>query len=309
MDFPSVKREQLKILQVNLGYKCNQTCEHCHVNAGPNRNEMMNKKHVELIPKIIEKYKLECLDITGGAPELHPEFKSLITQVSNIDCEIIDRCNLTIFFEKGHENLPQFLAENKVTITASLPCYEQENVDKQRGNGVFQKCIRALKLLNRLGYGMNGTGLKLNLVYNPIGPFLPPNQVRLESKYRAELYKKFKIRFSNLYTITNMPIQRFAIHLKKDGKLDEYNYLLQASYNSHNLSTVMCRSLISVDWQGNIYDCDFNQQLNLPIKGTIKTINDLLTQNISLTGSSINVKTHCFGCTAGTGSSCSGSLT
>lgn len=306
--FPNIKRKGLKILQVNLGYKCNQACIHCHVNAGPHRKEMMNSENISLIPRVIDAYKIKTIDLTGGAPELHPEFRDLVKTCRKQDIEVIDRCNLTILSEKNQEYLAEFLAENKVIITASLPCFEKENVDKQRGDGVFERSIYGLKLLNELGYGKDNSDLELNLVYNPQGANLPPSQSELERLYKKELYNNYKIHFSNLFTITNMPIKRFELYLNSEGIITEYMDLLKRSYNRDNLNSLMCRELISIDWQGYLYDCDFNQQLGLNLKKMRLKLKDLLEKRITFNGQEIIAGPHCFGCTAGSGSSCSGSL-
>ena len=305
--FPKIFKQGLKILQVNIGYKCNQTCTHCHVNAGPHRLEMMDTQYIDLIPKIISKYNLKVLDITGGAPEMHKDFKRLISMAKNLNVEVIDRCNLTILTEPGYEDMAEFLASKKVTIIASLPCYEIDNVDMQRGKGVFNKSIEALSTLNKLGYGSN-EDLQLNLIYNPIGPTLPPPQAELEKKYKSELLKKYGIEFNNLYTLANVPIKRFANQLSNAGELDKYNVLLRKAHNRQNLDSVMCRNLISIDWQGNLYDCDFNQQLGLKLSGEVNHMNDLIDLNLDPTGMAIKVDSHCYACTAGSGSSCTGAL-
>ena len=306
--FPLIKKKHIDTLQINIGYKCNQACKHCHVNSSPFRTEKMSYEIISLIPKVIEKYKIKTLDITGGAPEMHPEFKNLITLLSDKNIDIIDRCNLTIFFEKGYEDLPQFLAKNNVIITASLPCYEKNNVEQQRGYGVFDKSINALKILNNLGYGKSKEGLQLNLVYNPVNPVLPPSQKILEADYKRILFDKYNISFNNLYTITNMPINRYADSLKRENKLNSYFKLLKENFNEHNLENLMCKKTISVDWQGQIYDCDFNQQLNLRENKGPKTLFDLMDKSFSF-NYEVAVKEHCFACTAGAGSSCGGSLT
>ncbi len=306
-NFPNISKEIINTLQINIGYKCNQACSHCHVNSSPFRTEMMSEEIIDLIPKIISKYKIKTLDITGGAPEMHPKFKNLILSLSNQDIDIIDRCNLTIFFEKGYEDLPQFLADNKVSITASLPCYEKENVEKQRGYGVFEKSINAIKILNGLGYGKNDNKLQLNLVYNPTKPILPAPQESLESDYKNILYKKYKITFNNLYTITNMPINRYADFLKREGELEKYFNLLIDNFNQNNLKNLMCKNTLSVDWEGRIYDCDFNQQIKLKSEKGPKNLFELL-EHSSPFDYDIPVNKHCFACTAGAGSSCGGSL-
>ena len=307
-NFPKIKRDFLETLQINIGYKCNQACSHCHVDASPSRTEMMSDEIIKLIPQVIKANNIKMLDITGGAPELHPKFKQLVSEVRNLNVEVMDRCNLTILTEPGHENLASFLAINKVQITASLPCYLKDNVDKQRGVGVFEKSILALKKLNSYGYGMADNGLILNLVYNPGGPQLPPSQKDLEDTYKRELKNRYGIYFTSLFVLANMPINRYEKYLNIIGKLKEYNQLLKDNHNSRNLKSVMCKSTISVDWEGYLYDCDFNQQLGIKRNGDIKHIDDLLTPLVSLKNNPISIGNHCFGCTAGAGSSCGGEL-
>ena len=306
--FPLIKKEHIETLQINIGLKCNQACKHCHVNSSPLRTEKMSYEIISLIPKVIEKYKIKTLDITGGAPEMHPEFRNLITTLSDKNIDIIDRCNLTIFFEDGFEDLPHFLAANNVIVTASLPCYEKENVELQRGYGVFDKSINALKILNDLGYGKQKDGLQLNLVYNPVNPILPPSQVILEEDYKRILFEKYNISFNNLYTITNMPINRYADSLNRENKLDSYYKLLKENFNKNNLENLMCKKTISVNWQGQIYDCDFNQQINLKGNKGPKTLSDLMNKSFKF-NYEVAVNEHCFACTAGAGSSCGGTLT
>ena len=306
--FPLIKKEHIETLQINIGLKCNQACKHCHVNSSPLRTEKMSNEIISLIPKVIEKYKIKTLDITGGAPEMHPEFRNLITILSDKNINIIDRCNLTIFFEDGFEDLPQFLAKNNVIVTASLPCYEKDNVELQRGYGVFDKSINALKILNDLGYGKQKDGLQLNLVYNPVNPILPPSQEILEADYKRILFEKYNISFNNLYTITNMPINRYADSLKRENKLDSYYKLLKENFNKNNLENLMCKKTISVNWQGQIYDCDFNQQIDLKGNKGPKTLSDLMNESFKF-DYGVAVKEHCFACTAGAGSSCGGTLT
>lgn len=304
--FPQLRRQQARILQVNLGYKCNQRCLHCHVNAGPDRKEMMTPEVIELIMPVIEARGIEVLDLTGGAPELHSGFRDLVVLARSRGIEVIDRCNLTVLFEPGYEDLAPFLAEHKVTIVASLPCYSEKNVDKQRGDGVFDKSIRGLQWFNQLGYGA-GDERKLNLVYNPLGPSLPPNQQELEKEYKKRLFEDFGIQFGQLFALANMPIKRFGSTLISKGLFHDYMDLLKGAYNAQNLKSLMCRDTISVDWQGYIYDCDFNQQLDLPIRGAEKPhLKDLLHDNFQ--DDMIRVADHCFGCTAGQGSSCGGAL-
>jgi radical SAM/Cys-rich protein len=310
-DFPPIRRDKLATLQVNLGYKCNQSCVHCHVNAGPTRTEMMDAQTLALIPDVIRARNISTLDLTGGAPELHEGFRDLVLHAHQLGVKVIDRCNLTILSEPGQEDLADFLAQHKVEIVASLPCYSMENVDKQRGTGVFERSISGLLELNRLGYGVEGTGLVLNLVYNPQGPVLPPDQHKLEADYKRELGNRFDIVFNHLYALTNMPIQRFGSTLISKGQFADYMNLLRHNYAAANLDNVMCRTLISVDWQGYLYDCDFNQMLGLRVPGRFYSgqqphLRDLLT--VDPKDSPIRVADHCYGCTAGSGSSCGGAI-
>ena len=310
-EFPALNRRRLDTLQANLGYRCNQSCLHCHVNAGPSRKESMDPETLALLPKVLAARGIGTLDLTGGAPELHPGFRWLVAAARALGVRVIDRCNLTILFEPGQEDLAQFLAEQQVEVVASLPCYSMENVDRQRGDGVFDKSIRGLQLLNRLGYGEPGSGLLLNLVYNPQGPVLPPDQQALEADYQRELQAHFGIRFNSLLALANMPINRFGSMLVSKGQFAGYMKLLKAEHREANLEQVMCRSLISVDWQGFLYDCDFNQQLGMPISdprlpGARPRLADLLQHDPEHAG--IAVADHCFACTAGSGSSCGGAL-
>lgn len=306
--FPSIRRRRLEILQINLGYRCNQACTHCHVDAGPNRREEMASSTIDLVLEFVTAHDIKTVDLTGGAPELNPGFRRLVLAARSIGVDVIDRCNLTILEEPGQEDLAEFLAHNRVSVTASLPCYTEANVDYQRGKGVFEKSIRGLLELNALGFGLPDSTLELNLVYNPTGPFLPPGQVELEQTYRDELKKSFGIHFSRLLTISNMPIARFRHALERDAELDTYLELLVDAYSEANLEQVMCRTLLSVDWRGYVYDCDFNQMLGLPLgQATSSThISDLLVSKFD--GEPIAVADHCFGCTAGQGSSCHGAL-
>lgn len=305
-DFPSLQRAQTQTLQVNLGYRCNQTCVHCHVNAGPNRTEMMDDALIDLIPQVLKTRNIGTLDLTGGAPELHPRFRDLVREARALGVNVIDRCNLTILFEDDQQGLAEFLAQQQVEVVASLPCYSVENVDKQRGKGVFDLSIAGLQKLNALGYGQPDSNLMLNLVYNPQGPSLPPPQQALEADYRRELEEHFGIRFSQLFTITNMPIKRFGSMLVSKGQFAPYMQLLKDNFSEGNLDNLMCRSTISVDWQGRLYDCDFNQQLELAVPGQARTLKDLLEADLD--GHSIYTGDHCYGCTAGQGSSCGGAL-
>lgn len=304
--FPAIRRAALTTLQVNLGYRCNQACSHCHVGAGPTRTEMMDEATLGLIPQVLAARGIGTLDLTGGAPELHPGFRELVSQARRQGVAVIDRCNLTILSEAGQEDLGAFLAEQGVAVVASLPCYLEANVDQQRGKGVFARSIAGLRQLNALGYGIPGSGLELNLVFNPQGPSLPPPQQQLEADYRRELDGRYGIRFNRLLALANMPIQRFAAVLRASGQLEAYQQQLRANHRDANLAAVMCRSLISVDWQGWLYDCDFNQMLELPAPGERRHLRDLLSWDPD--GAAIAVAEHCFGCTAGAGSSCGGAL-
>jgi radical SAM/Cys-rich protein len=306
--FPAVRRGRLDTLQVNLGYRCNQSCVHCHVNAGPNRTEAMDGATVDLVLALIDKRRISTLDITGGAPELNGHFRRLVRAARALGAKVMDRCNLTILEVEGQEDLAEFLAGEQVEIVASLPCYLQDNVDRQRGKGVFEASIRGLKRLNALGYGRDGSGLVLNLVYNPQGPSLPPAQDALEADYKRILATQHGVVFNHLFTLANMPIQRFGAVLIAKGEFDRYLSLLRAAHRDDNLDGVMCRNLVSVDWRGYVYDCDFNQMLDLPLRhaGANAHIRDLLDADIS--GRAVRVAGHCFGCTAGQGSSCGGSL-
>jgi radical SAM/Cys-rich protein len=306
--FPAIDRARLDTLQVNLGYKCNQSCLHCHVNAGPHRTEMMDAATMALIPEVLAARGLGTLDLTGGAPELHEGFRDLVRAARAQGVRVIDRCNLTILFEPGQEGLAAFLAAQRVEIVASMPCYSAANVDKQRGDGVFDLSIAALQQLNALGYGQPGSGLVLNLVYNPQGASLPPDQQALQADYKRELLAHFGIVFNELFALTNMPIQRFGSTLVSKGSFDSYMELLKNSYQPQNLLGVMCRSTVSVDWQGWLSDCDFNQQLGLPLgtSGLKRHLRDLLKTRLD--DQPIRVAGHCYGCTAGQGSSCGGAL-
>ena len=307
-DFPAIKRAELETLQVNLGYLCNQSCLHCHVNAGPLRKENMNEETIEDIIHFLRNSNIKKLDLTGGAPELNPHFRYMVKTATDMGIHVIDRCNLTVLHEQGQEDTADFLAQHKVEVVASLPCYLEENVDGQRGDGVFQSSVAAIKLLNLSGYGLQGSGLELNLMYNPIGAHLPPAQVQLELDYKRELNDRYGIVFNNLYTLTNMPIKRFGSTLISKGEFDEYMDLLKKSYQIANLKTVMCRSLISIDWQGYAYDCDFNQMLDMPLNDSSKKTHIRNILSGELVNSDIFVADHCYGCTAGQGSSCGGAL-
>jgi radical SAM/Cys-rich protein len=307
--FPAIHRRRLDTLQVNLGYKCNQTCLHCHVNAGPTRTETMTRETVSDVIAFLKASGARTLDLTGGAPELNPHFRGLVLAARNLGVKVMDRCNLTVLEQPGQEDLPQFLAANGVEIVASLPCYLERNVDAQRGKGVFEASIRSLRRLNALGYGREGTGLVLNLVYNPQGPALPPAQNKLEADYHRHLEERFGVVFNRLYVLTNMPIQRFGSTLVSKGQFEHYMALLKSAYQPQNLEAVMCRSLVSVDWRGYLYDCDFNQMLGLPLRlGGKPRVHLRQLAGADLEGNPIVVKDHCYGCTAGQGSSCGGAL-
>jgi radical SAM/Cys-rich protein len=307
--FPPIHRRRLQTLQVNLGYRCNQSCVHCHVNAGPTRTEQMDTETIEAVLAFLAAGRAATLDITGGAPELHPQFRSLVSLARALGVRVIDRCNLTILGEPGREDLAGFLAAQRVEIVASLPCYTRELVDRQRGKGVYDASIAALKKLNALGYGIPGSGLVLNLVYNPQGPTLPPAQAKLEADYKRVLAEEHGVRFNSLFALANMPIARFGSMLVSKKQFGAYMELLRSSYREENLEAVMCRDLVSVDWRGYVYDCDFNQMLGLPLRLAGKPrvkLSELLERDLE--GNLVAVRDHCFGCTAGQGSSCGGAL-
>ncbi|MBK5929883.1 arsenosugar biosynthesis radical SAM (seleno)protein ArsS [Halochromatium salexigens] len=311
-DFPFIRREQVLTLQVNLGRLCNQQCLHCHVGAGPQRREIMDRDTLELVMATLERGDFQTLDLTGGAPELNPGFRDLVRHARGLGLRVIDRCNLTVLSEPGQEDLADFIADQSCELVASLPCYLETNVDAQRGRGVFDASLAGLQRLNALGYGDPNSALVLDLVFNPQGPELSPPQAGLEADYRRELFDKFGIRFNRLLTLANLPVGRFGSLLLSTGAFDGYIELLRSAHRAENLANVMCRSLISVDWQGWLYDCDFNQMLGLPL-GVTKAdaerphLRDLPGR--ALAGTPIAVANHCYGCTAGQGSSCGGALT
>lgn len=308
-DFPVIKRSRLTTLQVNLGYRCNQQCLHCHVNAGPKRREAMDEKGIELVLTFMAKQSISVLDLTGGAPELNPFFRKLVKGANDMGVQVIDRCNLTILEEPDQGDLAAFLAENHVEVVASLPCYLKENVEQQRGKGVFEPSLAGLRQLNAQGYGLPDSGLILKLVYNPQGAQLPPSQQQLELDYKRHLLEDYGIHFNQLLTITNMPIQRFGSMLISKGQFHEYMDLLKHAYQPNNLQSVMCRTLLSVDWQGYVYDCDFNQMLGMPLADVSNPkihLSELM--DVDLNGQDIAIADHCYGCTAGQGSSCGGAL-
>lgn len=318
-DFPAIWREKLDTLQVNLGYLCNLSCVHCHVNAGPRRTELMAKSNIELVLEVLRRHGIATLDLTGGAPEMNSHFRYLVQAARDMNVQVIDRSNLTILLEPGYEDLAAFLAGQRVVVTASLPCYSEQNVDRQRGKGVFGQSIAALQLLNSLGYGKN-EALPLHLVYNPSGPHLPPPQLALQNDYKQKLFDEYGIVFNDLLTITNMPINRFGSALISKGEFEPYMQLLKSSFSEKNLAALMCKSLVSVDWQGYLYDCDFNQMLAMPLladthagavggqrAGVRPHLRDMLAEDYS--ANAIRTADHCYGCTAGQGSSCGGALT
>ena len=308
-DFPPLARRRLETLQVNLGYVCNQACLHCHVNAGPKRTESMSAETVDQVLAYLEASGATALDLTGGAPELNPHFRRIVAAARARGARVIDRCNLTILFEPGQEGLAEFLAAQRVDIVASLPCYTAELVDRQRGEGVYDASIRAIRLLNGLGYGREGSGLSIDLVYNPQGASLPPPQAKLEADYKRILGETFGVTFNRLLTIANMPIQRFGSTLVSKGQFNAYMDLLRGAHRDENLDGVMCRSLVSIDWQGYLYDCDFNQMLGLPLVAAGRRrphLRDVMGRDLD--GNAIVVRDHCYGCTAGQGSSCGGAL-
>ena len=314
-DFPPITRGRLTTLQANLGYRCNQACLHCHVAASPKRTEMMSWATMETLLAFAEAQGIGQFDLTGGAPELNPDFRRLVVAARERGIAVIDRCNLTILSEPGQEDLAEFLAEQQVEVVASLPCYLEENVNRQRGDGVFAASLAGLRQLNALGYGQPGSGLVLNLVYNPGGASLPPGQEALQAAYKQQLAERYGIVFNQLFVLANMPIKRFGSDLLSHGKFHDYMKTLKAAHRPDNLPGVMCRSLISVGWQGEVFDCDFNQMLDLPLGGGAGEagksdghvmLADLLAVNLE--NRPIFIADHCYGCTAGQGSSCGGAL-
>jgi radical SAM/Cys-rich protein len=302
-------RRGIDVLQVNMGKYCNLACIHCHVESGPSRTEMMSQETVDAVLHFLARTNIPTVDITGGAPELHANFDYIVESAVGLGRHVMDRCNLTVIFEPGKDYLPKFFQRHRVELVCSLPCYSEENVDRQRGKGTFELSIRALQIFNELGYGHSDSGLVLNLVYNPVGPHLPPLQDQLEQDYKRILKEKFGIIFDRLYCLSNMPITRYATHLKLRGEYEQYMELLEDSFNVSTLDQVMCRNLISVGWEGTIYDCDFNQMLDLPIRDAegkafnISTLSVDQVQHLAVT-----VGDHCYACTAGSGSSCGGAL-
>lgn len=303
---PVLATTRIEVLQVNVGKLCNQTCAHCHVDAGPDRREMMTRETAEMAIEVLRRHQIPTLDITGGAPELNPVFRYLVEEAAKLGRRVVDRCNLTVLLVGGQADLVDFLARHRVEITASLPAPRRSGTDAQRGDGVFEKSIEALRRLNAAGYA-RGTGLILNLVHNPVGAFLPGHQSSLERDYKRELKDRHGIVFDRLFTMTNMPISRFLEFLERTGNLERYMELLVRSFNPTAADGVMCRTHVSVGWDGTIYDCDFNQMLSLPVDhGAPRTLRDMLASG-SLDRRVVTAR-HCFGCTAGAGSSCGGAL-
>jgi len=302
-----LRHAKTEVLQVNVGKLCNLTCGHCHVNAGPKRKEIMTRETIDRVIDWFARTEIPTIDLTGGAPEMIPDFRYFIEQVKALrpSCHVIDRCNLTILLEPGYEGLAQFLARHRVEIIASMPCYTVENVNAQRGEGVFDASIKALRVLNSLGYGSD---LSLHLVHNPVGAFLPGPQAALEADYKRELEKNFGIVFNNLYTITNLPIARFAFYLRRNNKLEEYMQLLVDNFNPTTVSGLMCRNTISVSWTGEVFDCDFNQMLKMNWRNGTGPLHLWDLDPAAVENREILTGNHCFGCTAGAGSSCGGAL-
>ncbi len=298
-------RSTLDTLQINVGKLCNQACRHCHVDAGPKRTEVMTRETIDRVLSFLEESDIQTVDITGGAPEVNPHFRHLVRRIRGLDRHVMVRCNLTVIFEPGLEDLPEFYRDHGAELVCSLPCYLEENVDEQRGRGVFGKSIEALQVLNRTGYARPGTGLELHLVYNPVGAKLPPPHAELEADYREELSASYGIAFNSLYTLTNMPISRFNDYLKRQGEYAPYMQTLQENFNLETVGNLMCRMLVSVDWEGNIYDCDFNQMLEMHLEGRPRKIWEVSPEDLER---EIRIADHCYGCTAGAGSSCGGAL-
>jgi radical SAM/Cys-rich protein len=295
-------------LQVNVGRLCNQACKHCHVDASPKRTEIMTPDTAAAVIDAVRRFRIRTLDITGGAPELNPSFRWLVTEARGIETHVMVRHNLTVMFESGQEDLPEFFRANAIEVVSSLPYFLEEQTDSQRGNGVFSKSIEALKRLNEVGYGIEDSGLSLHLVYNPVGAFVPPSQASIEADFKRELSKRYGIVFNRLFTITNMPINRFLDYLRRSGNEEHYMRRLVQAFNPNTIDGLMCRSLVSMDWRGRLYDCDFNQMLDLGVAyGLPQTIADF--EPTKFAGRRIITGTHCFGCTAGSGSSCGGAVT
>jgi radical SAM/Cys-rich protein len=305
----TLSRRAVDVLQVNMGRYCNLACIHCHVESGPTRKEMMSRETVDAALDFLATTKIPTLDITGGAPELHRDFDYLVESARGLGRHVMDRCNLTVIFESGKDYLPEFFKRHQVELVCSLPCYSEENVDKQRGKGTFESSIRALQRLNEIGYGQPGGDLVLNLVYNPVGPHLPPPQEQLEQEYKRILREQFGILFNHLYCLSNMAITRYATHLKLRGEYDRYVELLETNFNAATLDRVMCRDLISIGWNGLVYDCDFNQMLDMPLYDDTGTAMHIASLSLDqVLNRAIQVGDHCYACSAGSGSSCGGAL-
>jgi radical SAM/Cys-rich protein len=303
------RARSIETLQINVGKLCNQTCKHCHVDAGPDRRESASDAVLDACVAFVEKTpSIKMIDLTGGAPEMHPRFRSLIATFGRLGRRVVDRCNLTILSAPGYRDLPEYLAEHRVEIVASLPYFEGAQTDRQRGDGVFEKSIEALRRLNRLGYGRSTSGLKLNLVYNPVGAFLPGDQQELEALFRRKLKDEYDVEFNNLFAIVNQPINRFLEYLLRSGNFDDYMARLVAAFNPSSVDGLMCRTTLSVGWDGRIYDCDFNQMLELPIACSARTIGELVATDASIAAVPIVTGSHCYACTAGQGSSCGGAV-
>ena len=304
----SLRSAEAEILQVNVGKLCNQACKHCHVDASPTRKEIIERKTIDACLKVLRENKIPKLDITGGAPELVPDFRYLVKEARKTGAKVMVRHNLTVMFEEDQEDLPRFFAENEVEVVCSLPSFMQQQTDSQRGEGVFDKSVEALKRLNGVGYGIDGNSLNLNLVYNPVGAFLPPEQSAIEADFKRELKTRYDIAFNNLYTITNMPIARYLDWLRRSGNEKSYMQKLVNAFNPRAVEGLMCRDTLSVDWLGNLYDCDFNQMLEIAVTEKVgQTIQDFSPK--TFTNREIMTNSHCFGCTAGSGSSCGGTVT
>ncbi len=303
----SLKAIAVEILQVNVGKLCNQACKHCHVDASPKRTEIMQRETIDACLKVLREHKIPTLDMTGGAPEMIPDFRYFVTEARKMGTNVMVRHNLTVMFEEGREDLAEFFAENEVEVVCSLPYFMQQQTDAQRGKGVFDKSVEALKKLNTVGYGKDESGLILNLVYNPVGAFLPPEQSAIEADFKRELKNRYDIVFNNLYTITNMPIARYLDWLRRSGNEKSYMQKLVNAFNPTTVDGLMCRNTLSVDWLGNLYDCDFNQMLEIPVSLEVgQTIQDFNPETFF--GREIMTNSHCFGCTAGSGSSCGGTV-
>jgi radical SAM/Cys-rich protein len=306
-EFP-LKAKGVDIFQINVGKMCNQVCKHCHVDAGPDRKEIMTRETMQLCLNILASAQIKTVDLTGGAPEMNPDFRWFVTELKKLNKHVVVRCNLTIILaNKKYHDLPTFFRQHQVEVVSSLPSFTKDRTDRQRGDGVFEDSIKALQLLNAEGYGSTGSGLLLNLVYNPAGAFLPPTQQALELEYKDELLKRFGIRFNNLFAITNMPISRYLDYLLSTGNYDKYLEKLITAFNPAAVGNVMCRNTISVGWDGYLYDCDFNQMLDIPVSTSAsRHLKDFDVE--ALSSRDIVLKQHCYGCTAGAGSSCGGAV-